>query len=51
MLAGIAVNDRLALLYALWSAALPLAVAFLVPDFEGYNTTQDCMVTIRCCAP
>lgn len=37
-MAGIAVNDRLALLYALWGAVLPLAVAFLSPDFGEYNT-------------
>lgn len=37
-MAGIAVNDRLALLYALWGAALPLAVAFLLPNFGEYNT-------------
>ncbi len=37
-MAGIAVNDRRALLYALWGAALPLAATFLLPDFGEYNT-------------
>lgn len=36
-MAGIAVNDRLAFLYALWSAALPLAVALFVPDFGAFD--------------
>lgn len=36
-MAGIAVNDRLAFLYALWGAALPLAVALFLPDFGAFD--------------
>lgn len=36
-IAGIAVNDRLAFLYALWGAMLPLTIVFLLHDFGEYN--------------
>ena len=37
-LAGIAVNNRLDFLYALWGAVLPLGVGFILQDFGGFNT-------------
>lgn len=37
-LAGIAVNDRRGVLYALWGALLPLGMAFFADDYTAFNT-------------